>query len=149
MCLFNFGTRRIPKESSEDRHGVIYVLCGLSVVFYVLLRFFPIPEIEITRTQMLHASQMMAEALEIVQQCRRNNDLSIDEEADPNRTGLIGQEFSRQGARYGFSNEAMVSRIVTSIPLMSPSRLLPLPQSVTQFPLSDKAGSCPFAFYLV
>ena len=93
MDLFNIGTRRIPKEA-EDRQGVIYVLCGLSIVFYLMLRFLPFPDAEITRTQMLQASEMMSEALDIVRECRRQSGVATDENTDLNRTGLVGLEFS-------------------------------------------------------
>lgn len=94
MALFNFGARRIPKESLEDSRGIIYVLCSLSVVTYLVLRFVPLSENETTTRQMLEASQMMSEALDIVGQCRRDKGLVTDELSDPNRTGLIGREFS-------------------------------------------------------
>ena len=94
MVLFNTGTRRIPKESAENRQGVIYVLSGLSIVFYLLLRFLPFADAEITRTQMLLASKMMSDALDIVRECRQDSGIAIEGDADLHRTGLIGLEFS-------------------------------------------------------
>jgi poly-gamma-glutamate system protein len=94
MDLFNIRTRWIPKESTENGRGVIYALGGLSIAFYLLLRFLPFPDAEITRTQMLRASQMMSDALGIVRECRRDRGLSIEKDTDLNHTGLIGREFS-------------------------------------------------------
>ncbi len=94
MDLFSIGTRRIPKESTKNPRGVIYALGVLSIVVYLLLRFFPFPDAEITRTQMLQASRMMSDALDIVRECRRDSGFSIEKDDDVNRTGLIGREFS-------------------------------------------------------
>jgi poly-gamma-glutamate system protein len=83
--------RNIPKEDGAHQIAIL-VLCGLSLVFYLLARFVPLGEAD--TKEMRQASQMMAEALDTLRQCRHDKGLFIDKEDDPNQTGLIGLEFA-------------------------------------------------------
>lgn len=82
--------RTPPKETPH--HTAILLLGGLSLVFYLLARFLPLGEPEVK--EMHRAAVTMAEALKIVQQCRHAMGHRLDPNNDPNRTGLIGVEFS-------------------------------------------------------
>jgi len=67
---------------------VIYGLAILSLVFFLVTRFFPLnPEgINILRL----AAKEMEAAVNIIRTCRQAKALSFDLQADPNQTGLIG-----------------------------------------------------------
>ncbi len=84
---------RFRKEDADRSPTAIYLLCGLSLVSFWLIKALPLDETERTR-QSVMASRFMGEATRILKECRLEKGLPIDETADPNRTGLIGLEFS-------------------------------------------------------
>jgi len=86
--------RRFPKDSPRNREYVIYILCGLSVVFFVLLRLYPQTGSEAFRNEMIRASEIMEDATEALKACHLERGLSIDRSTDINETGLIGIEHS-------------------------------------------------------
>lgn len=84
--------RNIPKEVRPQ--AVVLLLCGVSVLFFILSKAVPFQEADVVRSEMLHASQIMARAVSAISACRQQNGIEVDENADFNRTGLIGSEFS-------------------------------------------------------
>jgi poly-gamma-glutamate system protein len=85
--------RNIPRDGGTHPTAIL-VLGVLSLVFFLLARALPLREID-TR-EMHQASQMMAEALDVLRQCRLDKGLLFIDTAedDPNQTGLIGLEFA-------------------------------------------------------
>lgn len=86
--------RRFPKDNSKNREFTIYVLCSLSVVFFVLLKFYTQKGSETFRDEMTQASKIMEDATDVLKACRLRKGLSIDSSTDINGTGLIGMEHS-------------------------------------------------------
>lgn len=72
----------------------IFILCGLSLLFFALSRFIPQTEENIYLPEMIRASEKMMEAIQAIRECQREKGVLIDEEMDINKTGLIGVEFS-------------------------------------------------------
>jgi poly-gamma-glutamate system protein len=87
--------RQIPKESSGRHSTAIYILCSLSVVFFIFLKFLPLGKTDIFRQEMIHASTVMEEATEAIREFRVDKGLLIDSSTDINETGLIGIEHSK------------------------------------------------------
>ncbi len=65
----------------------------LSVVYLFLARFFPSGAPEV-RDEMIAASRLMARSTAALKECRTGRGLPVDPSADPNGTGLIGEEGS-------------------------------------------------------
>jgi len=86
--------RFIPKKSRKRNETTIFVLCFLSLLFFILSRIIPLGEGDIIKKEMVRASEIMAEALEALRKCQIEKGIVLDEKADRNRTGLIGVEFS-------------------------------------------------------
>ncbi len=76
-----------------NRPRVVIGLGLLAVVALALDRALPPPR-SATRLAMERASSLMAEAQRAVRACRESRGLTVDPEADPNGTGLIGLEES-------------------------------------------------------
>lgn len=86
--------RRIPKKDSGKYGRTILLLLLTSLVFFLLVRFFPLRQGEAVQRQMLQAAGFMEEALAAVKKCRMEKGLIPDRSSDPNQTGLIGLEYS-------------------------------------------------------
>ncbi len=86
--------KRFPKDSPKNNEFAIYILCGLSVVFFVLLRLYPHKGSDALMNEMRQASKIMLNATETLKMCRFKKGLSIDRSTDVNGTGLIGMEHS-------------------------------------------------------
>jgi poly-gamma-glutamate system protein len=86
--------RNIPKEDAGRNQRLILVLFALSILFFVLAKYFPSKETAKVKGEMIKASEIMAEAVDIIRECREEKGLILDKNADPNQTGLIGLEFS-------------------------------------------------------
>ncbi len=84
---------RFRKDDADRSPTAIYLLCGLSLIFFLVVKALPLDESERTRQSIL-ASRFMGEATRVLEECRIEKGLPIDETTDPNRTGLIGLEFS-------------------------------------------------------
>ncbi len=84
--------RKIPKEAAPQT--TILLLCGISLLFLFLSKQLPFRVGDAARDDMLRASQIMTRASDAIAACRKKNRIEIDENTDPNRTGLIGSEFS-------------------------------------------------------
>ncbi|HDZ27270.1 hypothetical protein LCGC14_0966420 [marine sediment metagenome] len=96
MTKFFFNRKRnIPKEDTGRNKGVILVLFALSILFFVLAKSFPSREGDKLKGEMIRASEIMAEAVDVIRECRGEKGPVIDENIDLNQTGLIGLEFSR------------------------------------------------------
>ena len=65
----------------------------LSLAYLLLVRFLPSPA-EGVRAEMAAAADLMARASAALKDCRAGRGIAIDLSADPNGTGLIGQERS-------------------------------------------------------
>ncbi len=85
---------RFPKDIPKNHEFAIYILCGLSVVFFVLLKRYPQKGPETFRNEMIQASKIMRDATEILKECRLERGFRINRNTDINETGLIGMEHS-------------------------------------------------------
>jgi poly-gamma-glutamate system protein len=92
--LFFSRRRNIPKEYVGKNERIILVLFVLSILFFVLARFFPSKEGTEAKREMTRASEIMAEAEDFIKECRRGKGLLVDKSIDLNQTGLIGLEYS-------------------------------------------------------
>jgi poly-gamma-glutamate system protein len=92
--LFFNRKRNIPKEDTGRNQGVILVLLALSILFFVLAKFLPSREGAKVKGEMIRASEIMAEAVDVIKECRAAKGLILDKNIDLNQTGLIGLEFS-------------------------------------------------------
>jgi len=72
----------------------IWFLLGLTVVFFLLLRFVWYRNENDYYVEMHRARQEMAEALQIIREERLNRGIPLDPMTDPNQTGIIGYEYS-------------------------------------------------------
>jgi poly-gamma-glutamate system protein len=86
--------RNIPKLGSGKNQRTILILFLLSVLFFLLVRFIPSREGDTVQEEMIRASKIMSQAMDILRECRKEKGLFFDKRNDPNQTGLIGQEFS-------------------------------------------------------
>lgn len=86
--------RDIPKDNGTRHQRTILILFALSLVFFLILRFFPSEEGKAIREEMLRASRVMEEATAALGECQRGRGLVFDRKCDPNQTGLIGLDFS-------------------------------------------------------
>lgn len=85
---------RFARDNPKKLMFVIYLLSGLSVIFFVLLKVFPQKGPDVSRDEMIRASRTMQNATEAIRRCRLERGLSIDRSTDINGTGLIGIERS-------------------------------------------------------
>jgi poly-gamma-glutamate system protein len=92
--LFFSRKRNIPKEDPGRSQGVILVLFALSILFFVLAKSFPSREADRVKGEMIKASEIMAEAVNIIRGCCVEKGLILDKSIDLNQTGLVGLEFS-------------------------------------------------------
>lgn len=83
-----------PKQGAGRNKRALLFLFITSLLFLLLLRFVPLGKSDAVREDMIQASKIMEEALVVLRECRRGRGLALDEKNDPNRTGLIGVEFS-------------------------------------------------------
>jgi poly-gamma-glutamate system protein len=87
--------RGFAKDSPKNRDYAIYILCGLSVVFFLLLKLSPFRKgADTFRKEKIQASKIMEDAIEVLKACRLERNLSIDRSSDINGIGLIGVEHS-------------------------------------------------------
>ncbi len=93
--LFFRQKRNIPKEDLGKNAKTILILFTLSLLFFLLARFIPEREAEQDKKMMIEASQIMKEAIDVLQECQEEKGISIDKRRDPNQTGLIGLEVSQ------------------------------------------------------
>lgn len=93
--LFFKQKRNIPKEGSGKNAKTIFILLALSFIFFLLARFIPEREAEQDKKMMIEASQIMKEAMGVLQECQKEKRISVDKKRDPNQTGLIGLEVSK------------------------------------------------------
>ncbi len=92
--LFFPQRSHIPKESAEEMHRVVFILCGLSLLFYVLAGVIPLRQGKEVKKAMIKASGIMEQSLVALRECRKEKGVAIDKENDFNETGLIGLKFS-------------------------------------------------------
>jgi len=93
--LFFNRKRNIPKEDTGRNQGIILVLFALSILFFVLAKSFPSKEGDKLKGEMIRASEIMAEAVDVIRECSGEKGHVMDENIDLNQTGLVGLEFSR------------------------------------------------------
>jgi len=92
--LFFYRKKNIPKEDAGKNERTILVLFALSLLFFVLAKFFPSREASKIKGEMTRASEIMAEATDVIKECCGEKGLLLDKNIDLNQTGLIGLEFS-------------------------------------------------------
>ena len=82
-------------NGARGRHPLfaVYAAAALSAGYLLLARFLPFPAAAV-RAEMTDASRLMARATAALKECRLGRGLAIDPAADPNATGLIGEERS-------------------------------------------------------
>jgi len=85
---------KFPRENAGKYRKFIFVLCVLSILFFILAKIVPPGDGKALRKDMLGASKTMAEATECVKKCRESKSYTLDKSKDKNRTGLIGLEYS-------------------------------------------------------
>ena len=86
---------RLHSSQFSDGKTIYLVLAGiLSVGVYVWFRMFSSGTSLPYEDKMLEASRTMKSAIGIVRDHHERSGMEIDESVDPNRTGLIGPEFS-------------------------------------------------------
>jgi poly-gamma-glutamate system protein len=83
----------VKKPAGGRIFSAIYAAAILSVVYLLLARFFPTGAPGV-RDEMIAASRLMARSTAALKECRTGRGLLIDPSADPNETGLIGEERS-------------------------------------------------------
>lgn len=87
--------KRFPKESVQKQESTIFILCILSLVFFVLLKFMPQRAMDHIKKDMILASELMAKSTTAIRECRQARELLIDQNTDINGTGLIGLEHTK------------------------------------------------------
>lgn len=92
--LFFLLRRNIPKEGAEKIQRVVFILCGISLLFFVLARVIPLKQGKEVKKEMIKASEIMEQALAALRECREEKGVAVDKENDFNETGLIGVKFS-------------------------------------------------------
>jgi len=94
MSLFFGQKRNIPKKGAGKYQSAVFILCALSLLFFVLARYIPLKQGERVRREMIRASEIMGEALALIRECRKEKGIALDKTTDFNQTGLVGVEFS-------------------------------------------------------
>lgn len=94
MGRFFFSRRFVPDEGESKNQKTLSLLFTLSFLFFVVVKFMPFKGMEKLKKEMVAASEIMEKAMAALNGCRIEKGFPIDEEADPNRTGLIGLKFS-------------------------------------------------------
>lgn len=89
-----FSRRFVPDEGKNRNRKTLSLLLTLSFLFFVVVKFMPFKGMERLKKEMVAASGIMEKAMAALKGCRIEKEFPIDEEADPNRTGLIGLKLS-------------------------------------------------------
>ncbi len=85
---------RFPKQGAEKNKHTLLLLFIVSLLFLLLVRFVPLRKSDAIRENMIQASKIMEDAMDALRDCMSERGLTLDEKNDPNRTGLIGIEYS-------------------------------------------------------
>lgn len=86
--------RNIPKINAQTNQSAVFILCALSLLFFVLANYIPSKQEGRIRREMKEASEIMAEAMGAIKKCREERSVPLDVKNDFNETGLIGVELS-------------------------------------------------------
>lgn len=87
----------MKRDRGAPRPGpaMIYAAAALSLAYLLAIRFLPSPPPSpAVRAEALEASRLMARASAALRDCRARRGPALDPSADPNGTGLIGEERS-------------------------------------------------------
>jgi poly-gamma-glutamate system protein len=79
---------------TPHKNLLISGLFFLSIAFFLLAKIFPYREAAALREEMISASKIMSEAMEVVKECREAKKYPMDPSSDVNRTGIIGLKSS-------------------------------------------------------
>jgi poly-gamma-glutamate system protein len=82
------------KTIDDRRSGLLLGLFLLSLISFLLVKIIPAHEAKTLKEEMIFASQIMSESLEILRECQEEKGLDLDPEADVNLTGMIGVKSS-------------------------------------------------------
>ncbi len=83
------------RRSAPGGHAAVYAAAVWSLAYLLVLRIaLPAPSAPAARAEALAASRLMARAAAVLRDCRTGRGLALDPAADPNGTGLIGEERS-------------------------------------------------------
>ncbi len=85
--------RASPERRKKMREKAVFLLSLLSLLFFSLVKLIGEKPPEI-RKEMVQAAKLMSEATLAVRHCREEKGVGIDPRFDPNRTGLIGLDYS-------------------------------------------------------
>ena len=83
----------IPKNPSKNQI-IIFILFLVSLLFFMLTKFFPFKEGKTTYNEMLNASKIMLDAMRAIKECQKEKGILINKKIDLNQTGLIGVKYS-------------------------------------------------------
>ncbi|MBN1224451.1 MAG: poly-gamma-glutamate system protein [Candidatus Aminicenantes bacterium] len=83
-----------PREGAGGNTGIVLLLFFLSVVFYTLAQMIPDRKNDTLEKDMIEASRIMAQASDVLKECRKSEGFRPDLESDVNGTGLLGLEHS-------------------------------------------------------
>jgi len=83
----------VKRPLGRSLFGPVYAAAALSLAYFLLARFIPVPEPALN-AEMTAASRLMASASVAIKDCREGRGVKVDRETDPNGTGLIGWETS-------------------------------------------------------
>jgi poly-gamma-glutamate system protein len=85
--------KTFPRKDSRNLWGVFF-LFFLSLFFFILIKTVLPKKVEAQKNEMVHASEIMEEALASIKGCFSGFGFEMDPDVDVNATGLIGLEFS-------------------------------------------------------
>jgi poly-gamma-glutamate system protein len=88
------GKEFVPEEGKSGNGKVLFILFALSVLFLAAARVLVFQGKENLQKEMAAASEVMHKGMEVLRECREAEGIPIDQQSDPNRTGLIGLKYS-------------------------------------------------------
>ena len=88
------GRGFVPEEGENGKNKILFILFALSVLFIVAARVVLFKGEENLKREMVTASKIMQEGMEVLRECRKAEGIPFDPQSDPNRTGLIGLKSS-------------------------------------------------------
>jgi poly-gamma-glutamate system protein len=86
--------RNIPKIDSGKNNQTIFMLFTLSLIIFLIFKTLPFGKEKIIYKNMVKASKIMLNAMQIIKRCQREKGVFLNKEIDKNQTGLIGVKFS-------------------------------------------------------
>lgn len=85
---------KISQRIKERKIFSLYLLGILSCLFFLFSKYFFLPSEKDCLEKMRQASEIMSQAIDSIRKCREGKKIGFNQNDDPNRTGLIGLEYS-------------------------------------------------------